>query len=117
MYGSLLLLRHQGGKAVLTDNLQMWCYRLQPRLQYHQPPGLFFTWPLCLWMPYWMWSYKLICSSGQQLTSCGLDKTVGWYFLAAEYLEYQQCHKNGSGSGSLQDVPSYPQEPKCYTIN
>ncbi|XP_051953220.1 uncharacterized protein LOC127623061 [Xyrauchen texanus] len=103
------LFRQQGGKAVLTDNLQMWWYPPQPRLQYHQPPAspdMFFTWPLCLWMPYRMWSYKLICSlpncrrSGQRLTSCGLYKTVrrvlnihGWYFLATEYLECQRCHK------------------------
>ncbi|XP_051954038.1 uncharacterized protein LOC127623665 [Xyrauchen texanus] len=103
------LFRKQGGKAVLTDNLQMWWYPPQPRLQYHQPPvspDVFFTWPLCLWMPYRMWSYKLICSlpncrqSGQQLTSCGLYKTVrrvlnlhSWYLLATEYLECQRCHK------------------------
>ncbi|XP_016328244.1 uncharacterized protein LOC107677738 [Sinocyclocheilus anshuiensis] len=103
------LFRNQGGRAVLTDNLQMWWYPPQPRLQYHQPPAspdVFFTWPLCLWMPYRMWSYKLICSSphcrrsGQRLTACGLYKTVrrvlnlhGWYFLATEYLECQRCHK------------------------
>ncbi|KAK9963911.1 hypothetical protein ABG768_005130 [Culter alburnus] len=103
------LFRNQGGRAVLTDNLQMWWYPPQPCLQYHQPPAspdVFFTWPLCLWMPYRMWSYKLICSSpncrrsGQRLTACGLYKTVrrvlnfhGWYFLATEYLECQRCHK------------------------
>ncbi|XP_077058226.1 uncharacterized protein LOC143720384 [Siphateles boraxobius] len=103
------LFRRQGGRAALTDNLQMWWYPPQPRLQYHQPPAspdVFFTWPLCLWMPYRMWSYKLICSSpdcrrsGRRLTSCGLYKTVrrvlnlhGWYFLATEYLECQRCHK------------------------
>ncbi len=103
------LFSHQGGKAVLTDNLQMWWYPPQPCLQYHQPPALpdvFFTWPLCLWMPYRMWSYKLICSSpnsrrsGQRLTACGLYKTArrvlnlhGCYFLATEYLECQRCHK------------------------
>ncbi|CAM4668159.1 unnamed protein product [Leuciscus chuanchicus] len=103
------LFRRQGGRATLTENLQIWWYPPQPRLQYHQPPAspdVFFTWPLCLWMPYRMWSYKLICSSpdcrlsGQRLTSCGLYKTVrrvlnlhGWYFLATEYLECQRCHK------------------------
>ncbi|XP_016104299.1 uncharacterized protein [Sinocyclocheilus grahami] len=103
------LFRNQGGRAVLTDNLQMWWYPPQPRLLYHQPPAspdVFFTWPLCVWMPYRMWSYKLICSSphcrrsGQRLTACGLYKTVrrvlnlhGWYFLATEYLECQRCHK------------------------
>ncbi|XP_067280900.1 uncharacterized protein [Pseudorasbora parva] len=103
------LFRSQGGRAVLTDNLQMWWFPPQPRLQYHQPPASpdeFFTWPLCLWMPYRMWSFKLICSSpncrqsGQRFTSSGLYKTVrrvlnlhGWYFLATEYLECQRCHK------------------------
>nr|XP_055024627.1 uncharacterized protein LOC129414594 [Misgurnus anguillicaudatus] len=106
---SRALFRNQGGRAVLTDNLQMWWYPPQPRLLYHQPPSspdVFFTWPLCLWMPYKMWSYKLICisphcrRSGQRLTACGLYKTLrrvlnlhGWYFLAMEYLECQRCHK------------------------
>ncbi|KAL1269400.1 hypothetical protein QQF64_031689 [Cirrhinus molitorella] len=91
------LFRNQGGRAVLTDSLQMWWYPPQPRLLYHQPPAspdVFFIWALCLWMAYRMWSYKLICSSpncrrsGQRLTACGLYKTVrrvlnlhGWYFL------------------------------------
>ncbi len=103
------LFRHQGGNAVLTDNLQMWWYPPQPCLQYHQSPES----PDCsspgrcvCGMPYWMWSYKLICSSpnsrwsGQRLTACWLYKTVrrvlnlhGWYFLATEYLECQRCHK------------------------
>ncbi|XP_055024627.2 uncharacterized protein [Misgurnus anguillicaudatus] len=106
---SRALFRNQGGRAVLTDNLQMWWYPPQPRLLYHQPPSspdVFFTWPLCLLMPYKMWSYKLICisphcrRSGQRLTACGLYKTLrrvlnlhGWYFLAMEYLECQRCHK------------------------
>ncbi|KAK2898942.1 hypothetical protein Q8A67_010360 [Cirrhinus molitorella] len=86
----------EGGRAVLTDSLQMWWYPPQPRLLYHQPPAspdVFFIWALCLWMAYRMWSYKLICSSpncrrsGQRLTACGLYKTV------RRYLECQRCHK------------------------
>ncbi|XP_056614654.1 uncharacterized protein LOC130429852 [Triplophysa dalaica] len=103
------LFRQRGGKTVLTEDLQMWWYPPQPHLQYHQPPAspdTFFTWPLCLWMPYRMWSCNLICSAptckrlGHRLTSCGLYKTVrrvlnlySWYFLATEYLECQRCHK------------------------
>lgn len=99
------LFRQKGERAVL----QIRWYPPQPRLLYHQPPAsfdVFFTWPLRLWMPYKMWSYRLNCSvpncksSGFQLISCGLYKTVwwvlnlhGWYFLATEYLECQHCHK------------------------
>ncbi|XP_067280416.1 uncharacterized protein [Pseudorasbora parva] len=43
------LFRSQGGRTVLTDNLQMWRFPPQPRLQYQQLPASpdeFFTWPL-----------------------------------------------------------------------
>lgn len=108
-----LFRRDEAGKAVLVDSLQMWWYPPPPRPVYHQPPsspGAFFTRPFCLWMPYRMWSFKLLCKQpnchrvGQHLTSSGLYKTVrrvldvdSWYFMATEYLECPRCRKKIAG--------------------
>ncbi|XP_049326002.1 uncharacterized protein LOC103025680 [Astyanax mexicanus] len=107
--GRAMFKRDTAGRAVLTDSLQMWWHPPPPRPVHHQPPSSpdsFFTRPFCLWMPYRMWAFKLLCvepdckRAGQRLTSCGLYKTVrkvldldSWYYMATEYLECRRCRK------------------------
>lgn len=95
------------GKAELVDQLKLWWHPPQPPLIHTQPPAsanLFFCRPLCLWMPYKMWRYPLVCvrpaCDKYRLTGAGLYRTVrrvldidGWYDLATEYLECKRCSK------------------------
>ncbi|XP_048848221.1 uncharacterized protein LOC125718410 isoform X2 [Brienomyrus brachyistius] len=108
-----LFRRNKDGRPVLIDSLQLWWHPPAPRPVFHQPPASpapFFTCPFFLWMPYRIWSFRLLCGqpnchrAGQRLTSCGLYKTVrrvldidGWYFMATEYLECRLCKKKVAG--------------------
>lgn len=69
-------------------------------------PDAFYHARLFLWVPYRLWSYRLLCSQpncrrlGFPLTACGMYRTVrrvldvsGWYFMATEYLECRSCRK------------------------
>ncbi|XP_048840308.1 uncharacterized protein LOC125713327 [Brienomyrus brachyistius] len=107
-----LFRRNKDGRPVLIDSLQLWWHPPAPRPVFHQPPAspAPFTRPFFLWMPYRIWSFRLLCRqpnchrTGQHLTSCSLYKTVrrvldidGWYFMATEYLECRLCKKKVVG--------------------
>ncbi|XP_052472153.1 uncharacterized protein LOC128028874 [Carassius gibelio] len=108
-----LFTRDKSGRLALTKNLRLWWHPPGPRPLYTQPPSSpdsFFHARLFLWIPYRLWSYRLLCSQpncrrlGFPLTACGMYKTVrrvldvsGWYFMATEYLECRSCKKKLAG--------------------
>ncbi|XP_047203981.1 uncharacterized protein LOC124857001 [Girardinichthys multiradiatus] len=99
-----LFVKDWTGRAVLSNELQLWYHPPGPRLIYSQRPSspdAFFQRPFFLWAPYRIWQYSLKCPScTHKLTSCGLYKTVrrvldldGWYYMGTEYLECRYCTK------------------------
>ncbi|MEQ2209091.1 hypothetical protein XENOCAPTIV_024009, partial [Xenoophorus captivus] len=93
-----LFVKDWTGRAVLSNELQLWYHPPGPRIIYSQRPSspdAFFQRPFFLWAPYRIWQYSLKCPScAHKLTSCGLYKTVrrvldldGWYYMGTEYLE------------------------------
>lgn len=97
-------MRDHTGRAVLSQELQLWYHPPGPQVKYTQRPSspdAFFQRPFFLWAPYRMWHSgpdcrsRLSCPSCRHnLTGCGVYKTVrkvldldGWYYMGTEYLE------------------------------
>ncbi|XP_070834704.1 uncharacterized protein [Chaetodon trifascialis] len=103
-----LFVRGRTGRAVLSQELQLWYYPPGPQSVYRQRPSApdaFFQRPFFFWAPYRMWQYQLKCPNCKhKLTACGVYKTVrkvldldGWYYMATEYLECSNCKKKVAG--------------------
>ncbi|XP_044023334.1 uncharacterized protein LOC122862134 isoform X2 [Siniperca chuatsi] len=103
-----LFVKDQTGRAVLSQELQLWYNPPGPQLVYSQRPSTpdaFFQRPFFFWAPYRMWQYHLKCPNcAHKLTGCGIYKTVrkvldldGWYYMATEYLECRSCKKKVAG--------------------
>ncbi|XP_048106849.1 uncharacterized protein LOC125299563 isoform X2 [Alosa alosa] len=101
-------LQSRHGHTALVTPVKLWWYPPAPPAAPRQPPSspaLYFARPLFLWFPYHFWHCALLCPRpecsrlGRKLAGAGFYKTVrrvldidGYYYVATEYLECNNCH-------------------------